>query len=73
MKAVVNRIAALEERLRPHRRYIGAVWNGDTVTSRDGSVTIKRMANEDAETFLARCRAELGVSDADIFLVRRIL
>jgi hypothetical protein len=43
------------------------------VTSRDGRVTIERRAGEDAEDFLCRCRAELGVTEHDIFLVRRIL
>ncbi|PZP54615.1 MAG: hypothetical protein DI596_12575 [Azospira oryzae] len=68
-----KRVAALEGRLRPRGRFVGAVWSGDTVMARDGSLTIERRAGEDAETFLARCRVELGVTEHDIFLVRRIL
>ncbi|GIX26398.1 MAG: hypothetical protein KatS3mg123_0279 [Burkholderiales bacterium] len=69
--SVSKRVAVLEERLRPRVRFIAAVWAGNTVTS--GGVTIERRSGEDAGHFLERCRVELGVTEHDIFLVRRVI
>jgi hypothetical protein len=73
MAMLEKRISRIEERLRPRGRFIGAIWSGDAVTSRDGTVRIERRAGEDAEAFLERCRVELGATEHDIFLVRRII
>lgn len=73
MAMLEKRISRIEERLRPRWGAISTIWCGDTVMSRDGTVRIERGAGEDAEAFLERCKAVLGVTEHDVFIVRRII
>lgn len=78
MRATIERrLTAIEQRFRPIKRYVGAVQEvidgRDVVTGRDGDVIVRREPRETDTAFQKRYRAALGVTDADVLLIRRII
>jgi hypothetical protein len=73
-----RRLVALEKRVKAPMRYIFALSEKDcdgteTVKGRDSDVTVMRQLRETDETFQKRYRAALGVTDADVLVMRRII
>lgn len=78
MRATIERrLAAIEQRFRPIKRYVGAVQEvidgREIVTGRDGDVTVTREPRETDAAFQKRYRAALGVTDADVLVIRRMI
>jgi hypothetical protein len=78
MRATIERrLTAIEQRFRPVKRYVGAVQEvidgRDVVQGRDGDVTVTRGPGETDAAFQKRYRAALGVTDADVLVIRRII
>jgi hypothetical protein len=78
MRATIERrLAAIERRFRSIKRYVGAIQEvidgRDVVTGRDGNVTVTREPRETDAAFQKRYLAALGVTDADVLVIRRMI
>jgi len=71
MATIEKRLAEIEAQVLPRGRFILALWENDTLTSKDGR-SIKRLPDESPEAFVDRSMKELEVTEHDIFLVRRV-
>lgn len=74
---IERRLSAIEQRFRPIKRYVGAVQEvidgREVVQGHDGNVTVTREPRETDAVFQKRYRAALGVTDADVLVIRRII
>lgn len=79
MNVLERRLVALEKAVKAPMRYVRALTfmpddgGPEIVKGRDSDVTVTRQPRETDGTFQKRYRAVLGVTDADVLVMRRII